>query len=310
MYLPNYDYFLRIVKYKSISKAAESLYISQPSLTKYLHKLESELGISLFERKKIPLQLTDAGQYFYEFVLRINQEEQALLSRVTEIREEGRTTLTIGMALWRSSVLLPEFLPVFLEKHPLIRIRLCEGSAAVLESAIMNDDVNFCIMNLPVNYANVSFEPIMKEHIFLIGSRSHPLVRHLEKTLPATPHRCADIRLFSDQPFILTQPGQHITGYIDSMLSQHNLTLNCLIRTSNVSTAINLAASGLGFTFVPELGTQSRHFPKEDLTMFTINHPPLTCTLAAVYKKSTYLTAASQMFIEELREFMQGRQFA
>ena len=70
MILPNYSYFLQIADCKSISRAAESLYISQPALTKYLRKLEEELGVQLFERRQGTLKITDAGQYFYEYVTR------------------------------------------------------------------------------------------------------------------------------------------------------------------------------------------------------------------------------------------------
>lgn len=307
MLLPNYEYFLRIVEYKSISKAAESLYISQPSLTKYLQKLESELNIQLFDRKQTPMKLTDAGLYFFDYVKRVEREEHDLLTRVSEIKNAGRATLTIGMALWRSSVILPEFLPIFFERHPMISIRLQEGSAATLESALMNDDVDFCVMNLPVNYTNVSYEPIIDEYIFLIGSHRFPLVQQLEEELAADPYRRTDIRRFADQPFILTQPGQHITEYVNSMLSRHNVELRCLMRTSNVTTAVNLAASGIGFTFVPELGTHSRFFPSQDVSLFIVNTPPLRCTLAAVYKKSSYLSAAAQLFIQELQQFSHQR---
>lgn len=303
MSLPNYDYFLRILEFKSISKAAESLYISQPSLTKYLKKLEDELGIKLFDRSKNPLKLTDAGQLFYNYVLDVRQQEQNLLSQISEIKNAGRATLTIGMALWRASVILPEFLPLFLQKHPLITIRLKEGSATKLESALMGDDVDICVMNLPVNYSNVSYEPLVSEYILLAGSRQTPVVRQMEARLKPSPYRHADIHALSSQPFILTQPGQHITEYVNEMLSRNHVELNCLLRTSNVTTAINLAASGLGFTFIPELGTHSRFFPRDEVSLFTVSDPPLQCTLAAVYKKNFRVSTAAQTFIEELKQF-------
>ena len=66
MIFPNYEYFLRIAEYENISKAAESLYISQPSLSKYLKKLEESVGTELFERKQSSLRLTDGGRAFLE----------------------------------------------------------------------------------------------------------------------------------------------------------------------------------------------------------------------------------------------------
>lgn len=304
MILPNYSYFLQIADCKSISRAAESLYISQPALTKYLRKLEEELGVQLFERRQGTLKITDAGQYFYEYVTRSLEDERVLRAKIAEIRTAGRATITIGMPLWRSSVTLPDFLPLFFERHPFISVRLFEGSASKLENALMNDTVDFCIMNLPVTYANVSYIPIVEEYIFLVGSCRNPLVQDLLREYPNDPHPAVPIQRFAQQPFILTQPGQHITEYINTMLSRNNMELSCLLRTSNVTTAVNMAASGLGFTFVPETGTHSRYFPGEDTALFTINDPPLRTTLATVYKRSGYLSAAAQLFTDELKEYI------
>ena len=303
MVLPDFDYFLRIVEYGNISKAAESLFISQPSLTKHLQRLEQEIGAELFDRRQQPLRLTEAGMCFYDFVRNITDQQKTLETKIHEIKFEGRATITIGMALWRSSVLLPEFLPGFMKRHPLIQVKLLEGSAAKTENAIMNEEIDFAVINLPVNYANIYYEPIIEEYIYLIGSRRSPLVQRLTAGRFDAPPRHADIHVFAAEPFVLTQPGQHITSYVDSMLSRNNIELNCVFRTANVSTAINLAAANVGFTFVPEIGTHSSHFPKDEVALFTVDSPPLTCTLAAVYKKTRYLSAAAQIFIRELKDF-------
>jgi len=306
MVLPNYEFFLRIVEYKNISKAAESLFVSQPSLTKHLQRLERELGAELIDREQNPLKLTEAGQCFYEYVKSVELQERTLQQQIREIKNEGRARLSIGMALWRANVLLPDFLPVFMKKHPLIEIRLKEGSASVLENAIMNEEIDLGIMNLPVNYSNVYYEPIIDEHIFLVGSRQSPLVQSLLIDTGGVSPCHADIATFVHQPFILTQPGQHITAFVDGMLSRNGIELDCLLRTANVSTAVNLAAAGLGFTFVPEIGACSRHFPMDDVALFTVDDPPMHCVFAAVYKRTRYLSAAAKLFVAELKDFCQG----
>jgi len=304
MISPNFDYFLQIVECKSISRAAERLYISQPALTKYLRNLETDLGIRLFVRTQGELKITDAGKYYYEYVQHVKNEERNLRTRISEIQFEGRANLRIGMPLWRSSVMLPDFLLHFLREYPLISVELVEGSAAKLEAALMNEDVDLCIMNLPVNYANVSYLPVAEEYIYLVGSRENELVKKICAGNPDCVHPNVDIRQFAQQPFVLTQPGQHITEYINTMLSRNDMVLNCILRTSNVTTAVNMAACNLGFTFIPEAGTHSRFFPSRDTVLFTVNDPPLRCTLAAVYKRSVYLSIAAQIFIRKLTEYI------
>ena len=299
----NYDYFLKIVEYRSISQAAEHLYVSQPSLTKYLQRLENSVGATLFDRSQSPLKLTLAGEYFLEYVLQMQKEEKWLNTRIDEIQNQGRDQITIGMPLWRSAVLLPEFLPGFYKRHPLIQIKLVEGSASLLEESIRTDKIDFGIMNLPVNYADVSYEAMAEENIFLVGSNNMPAVQEILRRHHGEGYPHADIDALRAQPFILTQAGQHLTDFINEMLSRHNLNLNCIFRTRNVATAVNLAAAGLGFTFVPALGTQSRDFPADRTALFTIDDPILRCTLAAVYKKNKYQSAAMKLFLSEFHEF-------
>ena len=203
---------MRIVEMKSISKAAESLFITQPSLTKYLQRLEAAVGAELFDRKRSPLQLTYSGQMFYDYVLKVTAEEKAMRTRISEIKNSSRANITLGMPLWRANTLLPEFLPHFLKKNPLVHIDLVEGSASVLESAIAKEEIDFGLMNLPVNYANVSYEPIVEEHVLLVGSKTNAFVQEYLascKVERGLPH--ADICDFAEHPFIMTQPGQHIT---------------------------------------------------------------------------------------------------
>lgn len=299
----NYDYFLKIVEHKSISKAAESLYVSQPSLTKYLQRLEASVGAVLFERKQTPLRLTTAGEYFLEYVLQLQAEEKKLSIRIDEIRNQGRDRITIGMPLWRSSVLLPEFLPSFTKKYPLIQVRLIEGPAAALEEHIRKDEIDFGIMNLPVNYADVRYEPMAEEYILLAGSLDMPAVQKLLRQGGPEEYPHADLSALCKEDFILTKPGQHITDFVNQALSLQGISLNCAFRTANVATAVNLAASGLGFTFVPQLGTKSQYFPAGRIALFTVNDPPLRCTLAAVYKRNKYLSSAEKIFLSEFRSF-------
>lgn len=300
----NYEYFLAILEHGNISRAADKLYISQPSLTKYLQRLEQAVGAQLIDRTQNPVRLTLAGRYFRDYVIRIQEEEKNLRKKIYEIRNEGRDEITIGMALWRANVLLPAFLPVFTQKHPLIQVNLVEGAGAVLEKALLEEKIDFSIVNLPVQTQEVNVIELLKEHIFLVGSlQNETILRALSESPSQQGYPHIDLRAIADEPFILTQPNQHITNYINAFLSRIGIRLNAVFRTANVGTAVNLAAADMGFTFVPELGTKSPTFPSEKVALFTMDEPPLTCDFAAVYKKGRYLSQASKLFIRELAEF-------
>ena len=86
MYFKNYKYFLAIVEYGGVTRAAEALFLSQPSLSKYLRRLEQNLGIELFDHSSSPLKLTYAGQRYYEYIKRFESLERQFDDELGSIR--------------------------------------------------------------------------------------------------------------------------------------------------------------------------------------------------------------------------------
>lgn len=306
----NYQYFIVIAESKSISKAADSLFISQPSLSKYLKRLEGELGVKLVDRSKKPIKLTYAGELLYDYYQRGLIAEKNLKSKIDEYKNGGYGSINVGISQWRSNTLIADFMPTFMMQNPQILVQFTEGRALVLERLIAEEQVDFALMNLPINYANTYYTVITEEHLLLAGRKDDPFIQEkIEKCggdLYANYHK-ADIHDFVGKPFVLTMPGQHITHAVEKICSRNDIQLKAIMRTSNVSTAVNLAVQGLGYTFIPEFGTKSRFFPKNELELFYIDDPPCVQTFTAVYKRSRYLTAPSIKFIAELKAFAAER---
>ena len=111
MYFKNCEYFMAIADEGSVSKAAEKLFISQPSLSKYLKRLEDNLGKPLFFRDSHPMRLTPAGEIYYRYIHEISERERRLKQEFTELESTPKGTVSVGITIWRSSVLLPLVLP-------------------------------------------------------------------------------------------------------------------------------------------------------------------------------------------------------
>ena len=99
MFVKNPEYFLAIVKERSISKASERLYLSQPYLSQYLAKLESNLGVVLLDRSHTPLQLTEAGELFHAYLERQGYLDRQLESDLRDLQAQKRQNLHIGVHL-------------------------------------------------------------------------------------------------------------------------------------------------------------------------------------------------------------------
>ena len=122
-------YFLTIAETRNITRAAERLMVSQPSLTQYLNKLESELGVKLVDRHFTPLRLTEAGEIYRDYLLEQQTRDQLLKEQLRPFRPDDERTLTVGVPLQRSPDIAKRVLPGFISAHPDISLSVWEGTA-------------------------------------------------------------------------------------------------------------------------------------------------------------------------------------
>lgn len=304
---PNYEYFVAIVEAGSLTKAAEKLYVSQPSLSQYLKRLENSLGVELFDHSTSPLRLTFTGERYYQYVLQMMKLEENMRKEFQDIKNSASGVLRLGVALWRGACLLPDTFPYFHEHYPGIRIELTEGRASQLVSALMNDKIDIAIMNLPElqNYNMLTCETIFEEPILLAAPTGHPYVQQLLKSCAyRDSYPVGTLELIKQMPIILTKPGQNLTVAVLHALGKYNIEPEVLLETGNLTTAINLVAAGIACTFVPGEGARVCTHPGQ-VTYFLIELPELRWPLAAVFRKDIYLPRISRLFIETLKTLLE-----
>lgn len=302
----NYEYYITIVECGNLTQAAEKLYISQPSLSQYLKRLEKNLGVELFDHHSSPLRLTYTGERFYKHVLQLQQMETELLREFQDIKSEVRGRLRLGIALWRGACLLPDIYPYFHEKYPEIEIELFEGRSDQLEKALLNDNIDLAVMNLPhtLNYNKLSCESIFMEPILLAAPTTHPVVQEvLSDCTYRGIYPVAPVSILSRIPLIMTKPGQNLTHEVQYFLSRNSIEPQILMDTGNLTTAINLCAKNIGCAFVPAEGAKiCRH--AGEVTFFLMDDPEFRWPLAAVYKKDSYIPKIAQVFVNTLHEVL------
>ena len=301
MYVKNPEYFLAIVKERSISKAAERLYLSQPYLSQYLAKLEGTLGAVLLDRSHTPLKLTEAGEVFYAYLERQSYLDRQLVSDLRDLQDKKRPMLHIGVSPWRGSTLLPDVLPAFTRQYPDVQVVLHEAPVPELEQLAADSVTDFCVMQVPNDLTNLSYELVMREHVFLIGHREHPLLQGRESPYDR-PEPFGSLHLLERERLIMLPPEWRLTKLLQNTFSVHNVEPQNILITTNNTTAINLVAGNMGFAFLQESGI-SRTPYLDQLACFTIGEPPLTCPMAVVYKKNGFLSPAARTFIDLAKEY-------
>ena len=291
----NPEYFLTIASERSVSKAAEKLYVSQSYLSQHIAKLEQQLGVKLFNRSKNPIEITEAGRVYASYLESCSQLYQKLMSDLDDLNEDREQTLRLGFSNWRASTLLPDILPAFVEKYPHVKMVLQEHPISEMYSLINNNQVDFVIMNTMLNTPeNVTTETIIYEKILLVANKHNPMTQRLLEEKAAG--RQVDLHMLENERFILLNPELTLAKRVHNYLDKKQVVLRNQIITTNTSTSLNLTAENMGFSFLNETGL-GRVPRKEELVFFDLQSSDLLQPLCVVYKKNSYLSPVARAFI-------------
>lgn len=294
------DYFLTIVEEGSLSKAAQKLYLSQPSLSQYLKRMEKRLGVDLFDHNTSPLKLTYSGERYYEFLLEEKLREEQIIQELKDIKQGTSGRIRLGIAFWRAACFLPEVFPEFHRQFPNIQIELCEGKSVNFQKELLDGHIDIAICNIgqDMNYDKFSIEILNNEQILLGAPTNHSYVKSILKNpeiINGYPKATLDI--LNQIPLILSKNGQNLTYQIQAFFASKKMSPKILMRTENLTTAINLSVAGMGCVFVPEEGAHICHRNGE-ITYFTLDAPELFWKFAVIYRKNAKLSRVCQLFVD------------
>ena len=296
----NPEYFLTIVQERSISRAAEKLYISQSSLSQYVSKLEQALDVKLLDRSKTPLQVTEAGRIYQSYLESNNFLYHKLQSELTSSRIQ---TVNIGTGTWRGSFLLPEILPDFIQLHPQTHITLSEFPVSELFALVNNATIDFAVMNTtPGNYSGMDLaqEIIAYERIMLVMNRNNPIaIRFLDQYKS---NGDIDLSLLENERFISLNRNLAVGRHVHNFLERKQLSFSERLYTTNNTTVLNLVAKNLGFCFLVQTGLNDM-YNRPDLVAFDLHAQDLMIPLCFILKTNSYLSPVVQDAMDLVRTF-------
>lgn len=242
-------YIDAILKYSNYSKAAKSLYISQPYLTQIIKRVESELDCELITRNKLPYRLTEQGKLYYQYLTSLENNYSKLLKNLSDLSHSD-TVIKIGVLPSLGTYLLPLFIPQFLGRHPNCRIELTEVLPEKSEKLIQNNELDFWLgqnsRNISPYLSSVSWG---RHQYWAVIPRCCDLY---QKDVAMIPEATIDISKILCQRLVLTSKGSAIRRQIDHLLNVYKVEPNIIIESTEIYTALNLATNNLGLTIIPE----------------------------------------------------------
>lgn len=240
--LKSFSYVIAVAETSNFSEAAEVLGIAQSALSRYILKLEKELGIELFDRTKLPIALTEAGRCYVEMGRQILNINRQLEKRLEDIKLNKNMEIRIGTGPSRASVMMPLILRKFSALHPDVRILTEECRTAELAERLLNGKVDMIISFLDHSTEDFGVDYLFEEKVSL----AVPSV-FLSDVQSAIVDGKIDVAKVS-APFVSLHEGQQLRNALD-ILTHGNA--RPLYDSDYLESAMALVKNGFGVTLAP-----------------------------------------------------------
>lgn len=279
----------------NLTQAAKRLYISQPALTQALQRLEKEIGHPLFQRKNNGLIITSAGKKVADACWKMLKLKRELENDIYAEDHLLKGKLVIGITNYLGSMILPDLLRSYKKRFPNMEIIILEATSDELENMIKSMKVDIGILHAPLHPVDFT----------MIALTTHPFVLAMNDALSKQYHISDDIvdpQRLNDQEWILLYPQQRIRQVSDRIFQQCHIIPKIKMLTRSFETARNLAAAGIGITFLPV--DYLKYFGKcNNLCCFDLpSSLNANWTLVAGHAKDWDLSYPSKEFINMLKD--------
>lgn len=295
-------YILTVYRCRSVTKAAEELFLSQPALSKYLQSMEQKLGFKLFSRCGHGMIPTWECEILIARAQEINALENRLQGDIINMKQEHTGRLRFALPIFRSPHIVPRIVPPFHEKYPNVELKILETAAQSFESLLLNGQVDFAITNVISSRSEIRTELIRKYDFYLAVAKGHPLETSCLVQTGEDSGR-ADIRAFTDEEFILQTPRQLTRTFADSVFARAQMRPKILLEMQSIETAALLVSQGCGACFIP--GTHLQHLNMADsLSTFLLAGDAPKLDLGIAYLDGMYMPEYFSYFLELCRSVL------
>ena len=295
------SYIMAIARYQNLTKAAEALYVGQPTLSKFINTLEDELGLALFRRVGNRFLLTYAGEHYVEKAAQILRLKEELDAEMDDILKKDTGVLNAAFAKMRYSYMLPCTLPVFRERFPNVKINIVEGSSEENDRKLLSGQIEVAFYSKPsAENPAIEYHTLGSEELLICTCQDHPLGKYALPN-PSSPYPKLDLALLENEFVLMMKPEQRTRQIVDGILHENRIQLKNVQYTSNIQAIIGLVANGYGVSFVFESHLNHRA-QTQPISCYSFGDPRTVCDFVAATRKGSYLSRYAQEFIKVVRE--------
>ncbi len=284
-------YFLELANRQHVSKTAEYLHISQPSLSSTIKKMEDELGVPLFIRNGRGIVLSDYGKVYRDYA------EDALLaldngrSVLKEMHGERETTFKLGML---SPYVWADLISAFEKKYPEINISRYSYEGNLYVSGLLDNKIDLYLGGINVtNDPRLHYDTLYVDQMVLLVNRKNPLYKLKE----------VDLRFCENENYINLGEDTNLQQFIDTLYAAANFKPN-VIMECDYTLRDQMVIDNHGVSITTKKATDQ--LKSREVKAVKIVYPPYKRRLGLVWRKKAYLTYAQKKFIEFADKYYKG----
>lgn len=281
MKLKQLHYFLEVVKCMNISQAADKLFISQPSLTVAIKNLEKELGITLFNRSKQRLHLTNEGKVFSVRLKPILDNLELLKKEMISIGNNSNE-LRIGMPPMMGSLMFPRILSKFIHTHPEMNFIIKEHGALKVQQLLLDEFLDLTLILVEGNKStNINILPIEKRTLKLYVKKSHHL----------STYNSVSIKDLCNESLIIFNHEYYVNQLVKEFFQTNQIKLSIIMETSQISTIEQFISEDIALSILIEGSINNNEF-----VAIPIDGMP-SVTIALGWKKNRFISNSTKTLI-------------
>lgn len=292
---------ITIAEVGSISRAAEVLFTTEPSLSRFNNKIERQLGFKLFYRKHDGVELTPAGQHYLEFAKRTIQMHQETLVEINNIlSSESSNAISVGISSMWSSILLPKILPVFYRDTPTSELNIHNETSHNLAVSLLRKQLDVAIITLPISSqqsSNITYHNLFQERILIAIPRKHPVCRLCEEC-PGSQYKYIAPKYLSGQSFILSNINHRLLDSAQVFFEKEHITPKIVMREDSVHIAKQMVAQNFGLAFINESATKIYEVPSDDIVYCITSENLLDWSVAIAWVNNKKIERRIEPFLK------------
>ncbi len=308
-----YNYVYTLYKERSFTKAAQTLFISQPSLSVAIKNIESQLGAPLFERTAGLVTPTEIGREYILTAEKIMNAEHDFQNKINDIYELQTGEISVGGTNYLCSYVLPKIINQFTSLFPKINVTLTEANSKALREMVQSDQLDIIIDSFDEIPEGFEGEKLADEKILLCLPTDRKINNKLKKfrilpediftgTSNINSSTTVPINMFKDENFVLLKSENDMYKRAYKVFQDAGVTPNVIFRVDQMNTSYALAESGMGACFVTDTLLKYGRL-QGNVAFYDVDNTSHR-TLYIAHKNHKYRTKAMSKFIQISKEIL------